>query len=142
MQCVSSRRGPILGLPLFATMSLYCFPVCWGATRRKMTSPITSTASKSSLRLLSMTPPRSTPLERIGLQHVTKDLILSCAAVFAAYHAVKRSHFTTGLSGSPLACEQGITAQRFFAEAFQASADDAGLICKSAARVVPLLHQL
>ena len=45
-------------------------------------------------------------------------------------------------NGSPLTCEQGITAQRIFANAFQASADDAGLICKSAARVVPFLDQL
>ena len=86
--------------------------------------------------------PPSTPLERIGLQHVTRDLILTCAAVFSAYHAVKRSHFITGLNGSPLISEQGIVAQRIFAEAFQASADDAGLICNSAARVVPFFDQL
>jgi hypothetical protein len=86
--------------------------------------------------------PPSTPLERIGLQRVTRDLTLSCAAVFAAYHAIKRSHFITGLDGSPLTCEQGTAAQRIFAEAFQASADDAKLTCKSAARIVPFFDQI
>ena len=86
--------------------------------------------------------PPSHPLERIGLQNVTRENILCASAVFSAYHAIKRSHFVTGLSGSTLTTEQAIASQRIFAEAFQASADDSGLPCRSAGRFVPFFETL
>ena len=61
----------------------------------------------------------SSPLERIGLQSISRESILTTAAVFCAYHAFKRSHFVSGLNGSPLTFEQGVAAQRTFAETFQ-----------------------
>ena len=84
----------------------------------------------------------SCPLERIGLQNISRETILTTAAVFCGYHAIKRSLFVSGLNGSPLDCEQGIAAQRIFAEAFQVAADDACLPCKSAGRFVPFFEQL
>jgi len=86
--------------------------------------------------------PPSNPLERIGLQNISRDSILTASAVFSGYHAIKRSHFTIGLSGSPLSTEQAIASQRIFAEAFQAAADDAGLPCRSAGRFVPFFEKL
>ena len=86
--------------------------------------------------------PPATPLERIGLQNITRKSILAASAVFSGYHAIKRSHFTIGLSGPPLDAEQAIASQRIFAEAFQSSADDAGLPCRSAGRFVPFFEKL
>ena len=86
--------------------------------------------------------PPVTPLERIGLQNITKESILVASAVFSGYHVIKRSHFTIGLDGSPLDAEQAIASQRIFAEAFQSSADDAGLPCRSAGRFVPFFEKL
>ena len=84
----------------------------------------------------------TTPLERFGLQNASRNSVLTCAAFFSAYHVIKRSHFIIGRDGAPLTCEQGTAAQRIFAEAFQASADDSKLICKSAGRRVPIFEQL
>ena len=93
------------------------------------------------LRALLQRPP-SSPLERFGLQNTSRENVLTCAAIFSAYHAIKRSNFIIGLDGSPLTVEQGAVAQRIFAEAFQAFADDSKLICKSAGRFVPHFEQL
>ena len=90
---------------------------------------------------LLITPPTH-PLERIGLQSITRESILAASAVFSGYHAIKRSPFTTGLSGHPLNAEQAIASQRIFAEAFQSSADDAGLPCRSAGKFAPLVEKL
>ena len=90
---------------------------------------------------LLLSPPK-TPLERIGLQNVTRENILVASAIFAGYHSVKRSHRINGLNGSPLDYEHAIAAQRAFAEAFQVSADDVCLPCRSAGRFTPFFEQL
>ena len=86
--------------------------------------------------------PPSAPLERIGLQNVTREILLTASAIFSGYHAIKRSNFTVGLCGSHLDYEQSIAAQRLFAEAFQVAADDAGLPCRSASRFVAFIERL
>jgi len=86
-------------------------------------------------------PPR-TPLERMGLQSAARNSMLACAAVFSAYHAVKRSPFVIGLDGSPLNNERASAAQRIFAAAFQSAADDSGLPCRSVSSFSPIAAQI
>ena len=78
----------------------------------------------------------------MDMHRITVVYTYICAAVGSAHHAIKQSNFIIGLDGSPLPCEQGVAARRIFVETFQASADDAKLICKSASRLVPILEQL
>ena len=68
--------------------------------------------------------------------------VLTTAALYSAYHAVRRSPFVELLrSSAPLNYEQAVGAQRVFAEAFQAAADDAMLPCRSAGRFVPFIER-
>ena len=64
----------------------------------------------------------------------TRESLLTVVATFAAYHAVKRSPFVSGLDGSPLNLERAHAARRIFADAFIAAARDCGLACRAAVR--------
>jgi len=78
----------------------------------------------------------------MGLQSADRNSMLACAAVFSAYHAVKRSPFVIGLDGSPLDNEHASAAQHIFAAAFQSAADDSGLACRSVSSFVSIVAQM
>ena len=78
----------------------------------------------------------------MGLQSAARNSMLACAAVFSAYHAVKRSPFVIGLDGSPLDNERACSAQRIFAAAFQSAADDSGLACRSVSSFSSIAAQI
>ena len=89
----------------------------------------------------SLLPPLSpSDFNRIGIVDPSRHSLLTVVATFAAYHAVKRSPFTSGLDGSPLNSERALAAQLIFAGAFQAAAIDAGLSCRMAAHSPVIDH--
>ena len=85
-------------------------------------------------------PPSPSALTRIGIIDPTRDSLLTVMATFAAYHAVKRSPFISGLDGSPLNLERAHDAHLLFVGAFSAAARDAGLACRAAVRTPLMDH--
>ena len=71
------------------------------------------------------------PLERFGLTHTSKHMLLLVACTFAGYHAVKRSELSASCDAeTPLDIVQQLRAANLFADAFRAEADEVRLpIC-------------
>ena len=68
------------------------------------------------------------PLERLGLTHTSKHMLLLVACTFAGYHAVKRSDLTASCDAeTPLDIVQQLRAANLFADAFRAEADEVRL---------------
>ena len=68
------------------------------------------------------------PLERLGLTHTSKHMLLLVACTFAGYHAVKRSELSASCDAeTPLDIVQQLRAANLFADAFRAEADEVRL---------------
>ena len=117
------------------TIRLPCLFGCSGATD-SLTHYIHCPYWLHVLQRVLPQPPSVFPLTRLGLVDPTKTSLLSVAASFAGYHAIKRHATTILTSSDDCTVEQRLLLHRIFVDAFIAEATESGLQTLSLATVL------